>query len=94
MKEYFPAEVAECHASGEVRSQADNRSDFFSWGLERFRDEAETLAILRQKNIVRVLDVFSACGTAYMVMRYEPGHHLERALSDGRVATEDGLLEL
>lgn len=40
----------------------------YRWALERFLDEAKTLAKLDHPNIVKVLKAFSALGTAYYVM--------------------------
>lgn len=48
--------------------------------LERFLLEARTLARFDHPNIVRVLSVFEANNTAYMVMRFEEGEDLATQL--------------
>ena len=40
----------------------------YHWALDRFLDEAKTLAKLNHPNIVKVIKAFSALGTAYYVM--------------------------
>ena len=61
------------------------RSDF-RWGLERFVDEARTLARFQHPNIIRVHHFFEAHGTAYIVMEYAEGETLsDRAGASGDV---------
>ena len=47
--------------------------------LQRFVDEARTLAHLHHPNIVRVLEAFEALGTAYYVMPLITGQELHKA---------------
>ena len=47
--------------------------------LQRFVDEARTLARLHHPNIVRVLEAFEALGTAYYVMPLITGQELHKA---------------
>ena len=47
-------------------------------GLQRFLDEARTLAKFKHPNIVRVTDHFEANNTAYLVMDYERGRSLSQ----------------
>ena len=47
--------------------------------LQRFVDEARTLARLHHPNIVRVLEAFEALGTAYYVMPLITGKELHKA---------------
>ena len=61
------------------KSEAD-RADF-EWGLQRFLDEAQTLARFEHRNVVRVRDYFEANRTAYIVMDYEEGEPLDRLLA-------------
>ena len=53
----------------------------FEWGLQRFLDEAQTLARFRHRNIVGVSEFFRANGTAYMVLDYESGRSLRTWLA-------------
>ena len=48
----------------------------YQWALERFLDEAKTLAKLHHPNIVKVHKAFSALGTAYYVMPVVDGGSL------------------
>lgn len=51
-------------------------TDYYEWALKRFREEAQTLAKLKHRNIVRVMRVFKALGTVYYVMPYVGGASL------------------
>jgi len=77
IKEYFPSDFA-ARANGIdcAPRSADCASDF-QWGLDRFVDEAQTLAKLDHPNIVRVYDYFRANGTGYMVLQFEEGQSLK-----------------
>ncbi len=77
VKEYFPADLVCRAADGSVQVLDDSNEERFQWGLERFVEEARTLAAFRHPNIVRVLRYFIANGTAYIVMEYESGHSLK-----------------
>ena len=79
IKEYLPNEFAVREgATVHPKSEAD-RADF-EWGLQRFLDEAQTLARFEHRNVVRVRDYFEANRTAYIVMDYEEGEPLDRLL--------------
>jgi serine/threonine protein kinase len=73
IKEYLPAEVALRRGGGVVGARSRGTEEDFRWGLERFVDEARTLARFRHPNLVPVLRFFELNGTAYMVMEYERG---------------------
>ena len=78
IKEYFPSDFA-ARAGGQSvvpRDPADASTDF-QWGLDRFIDEAQTLARFDHPNIVRVYRYFKANGTAYMVLSFEEGQSLK-----------------
>ncbi len=51
----------------------------YAHALQRFVDEARTLAHLNHPNIVRVHEAFEALGTAYFVMPYIDGKELHKA---------------
>jgi formylglycine-generating enzyme required for sulfatase activity len=77
IKEYLPAHYAERDPhSGAILPATDEAVETFRWGLERFATEAQTLARFKHSHIVRVLRMFEANNTAYMVMDYEPGQTL------------------
>src|SRR5262249_58669833 len=56
------------------------------WGLDRFIEEAQTLARFDHPNIVRVYRYFKANGTAYMVLSFEEGQSLKAWLKGLRRA--------
>jgi len=71
IKEYFPAEFATREASLIVRPVSSQHDGIFQHCLRSFEREARTLAQFRHPSIVRVMRVFAANGTAYMVMEFE-----------------------
>ncbi|MBV1928833.1 MAG: OmpA family protein [Gammaproteobacteria bacterium] len=79
IKEYLPADLASRHpgdTSVHVRSSQDEAKTNYDYGLQRFREEATTLAKFSHPSIVPVLRVFEANNTVYMVMPYEEGESL------------------
>ena len=82
IKEYLPSDIATRTADRSVAPQASEFRDDFQWGLERFLDEARTLARFDHRHIIKVHRFFEAHGTAYIVMEYAEGEtlsaHLER----------------
>ena len=94
IKEYLPVEGATRLPDGTVRWRTDEQRDRYRWGLERFIQEARTLARFDHPNIVRVLSVFEFNGTAYMVMRFEEGGTLSTLLDRRGSLPENELLRL
>ena len=82
IKEYLPSDIAIRTADRSVAPQASNFRGDFQWGLERFLDEARTLARFDHRHIIKVYRFFEAHGTGYIVMEYAEGEtlsaHLER----------------
>ncbi|MCW5770465.1 MAG: serine/threonine protein kinase [Rhodospirillaceae bacterium] len=84
IKEYLPNTFARRAPDGvTVRPRDGKQQELFAWGLDRFRQEAETLTRLQHPSIVRVLRYFAANGTAYIVMVYEEGVSLGTRLRGG-----------
>ena len=79
IKEYLPNEFAVRDGTTVHPKSSTDREDF-EWGLQRFLDEARTLARFRHPNLVRVVTYFEANRTAYIVMDYEEGEPLDRLL--------------
>jgi len=76
LKEYLPADVAARGEDSTVQPRTDDATDTFQWGLQRFLDEARTLASFRHPSIVRVMRFFEANRTGYMVMEFVEGQPL------------------
>lgn len=77
IKEYLPIELAVRDQDDSIHPVSGAYGEQFSWGLDRFMSEAQTLAQFKHPNIVRVLTVFQANNTAYMVMEYEQGQAMK-----------------
>jgi len=94
IKEYLPVEVATRRPDATVRSRSDGQRERYRWGLDRFIQEARTLARFDHPNIVRVHSVFEFNGTAYMVMRFEEGENLGALLERRGTLPEKDLLRI
>ena len=86
LKEYLPKEWGTRRHDGSVGPSFSTEAHYFDWGLEKFLEEARTLARLNHPQIVRVHRVVEARGTAYMAMEYVEGRSLSSELrSVGRL---------
>jgi serine/threonine protein kinase len=94
IKEYLPNELAVRDTDFKVQPKSQRDTEDFTWGLERFLDEARTLAQFKHPNIVRILRFFRANDTAYIVMDYEQGQSLAAAFKKGKKIPETELMEL
>lgn len=96
IKEYLPQELAiRDRGDHSVSPKSAGDGDSYRWGLERFLEEARTLARFKHPNIVRVVRYLQANSTGYTVMDFEEGktlsHHL---LSQPGAMTEQALIEV
>jgi len=74
IKEYLPVSLAVREDRATVMARSAALEDEFTWGRDRFLDEARTLAKLSQAPaIVHVYDFLEANGTAYMIMALVEG---------------------
>ena len=90
VKEYLPTEFATRAQDSTVvpNSSADARD--YAWGLQRFLDEARTLARFDHPNLNKVHRFFEANGTAYLVLDYVEGETLSEVLRrQGTLAAGD-----
>jgi serine/threonine protein kinase len=94
IKEYLPTDVATRKPDSTVRPRADDQTDRYRWGLDRFIREARTLARFDHPNIVRVYSVFEFNNTAYMVMRFEEGENFAALLERRRTLPEAELMRV
>jgi serine/threonine protein kinase len=90
IKEYLPSTLA-LRANGASPPQVPaEHLALFRAGMKCFFEEAGSLARLSHPNVVRVLDIFRANETVYLVMRYERG----RALNEHIHALREPIGEL
>ena len=73
IKEYFPVDFAARDQAEDVLPRSRASEADYTWGLERFLDEAKTLARFTHPNIVRVYRYFRARKTGYIAMQFEEG---------------------
>ena len=83
IKEYLPIDLAVREDDQSIRPISIDATEGYSWGLDRFIAEAQTLAQFDHPNIVRVRTVFESNKTAYMVMGFEEGQPLSAVLDSG-----------
>jgi len=77
IKEYFPADFAARSDGIDAAPRSQECSGDYKWGLDRFIEEAQTLARFDHPNIVRVYRYFRANNTGYMVLHFEEGQSLK-----------------
>ena len=73
IKEYFPSDFAARAGDIDASPRSKDCAGDYKWGLERFIEEAQTLARFDHPNIVRVYRYFRANNTGYMVLHFEEG---------------------
>jgi serine/threonine protein kinase len=90
IKEYLPVEFAVREGTNVV-ARGTRFAEDFTWGRERFLEEARALARFRHPHIVPVLRFLAANGTAYTVMEFEDGRSVGEMLrpSGRRLPTDD-----
>lgn len=77
VKEYLPAELSVRDSHSKSLQPRTGRVDDFKYGLERFLDEAKTLAKFNHANICQVTQYVQTNSTAYLIMNYEQGEALD-----------------
>lgn len=73
IKEYFPSDYAARSGGVDASPRSQDCAEDYRWGLDRFLEEAQTLAKFDHPNIVRVYRYFRANQTGYMVLHFEEG---------------------
>ncbi len=73
IKEYFPTDYAARKNELAAHPRSRECAADYKWGLDRFIEEAQTLARFDHPNIVRVFRYFRANNTGYMVLQFEEG---------------------
>ncbi len=82
IKEYFPGDFAIREGDSDVCAKTEADELDYTWGLDRFIDEAQTLAKFDHSNIVRVFRYFQTHNTAYMVLKFEEGQNFKSWIED------------
>ncbi|MGW8206258.1 MAG: serine/threonine-protein kinase, partial [Hyphomicrobiaceae bacterium] len=93
IKEYFPSDFAARNNSHEAVPRSRESSRDYRWGLDRFIEEAQTLARFDHPNIVRVYRYFRANNTGYMVLQWEEGKSLKTWLKELKRAPRQSELD-
>ncbi len=95
IKEFFPQGlVSRLPARSKVISFSKTEENQFTFGLDRFLNEAKTLAQFEHNpNIVTIRDFFRANNTAYMIMSYIEGITFEDYLANqlGKITFDKAL---
>ncbi|HEX3027813.1 MAG TPA: serine/threonine-protein kinase [Clostridia bacterium] len=84
IKEYLPQGMASRNLGNtEVSVYSGNVKEQFEYGLEKFLDEAKTIAKFEEvPEIVKIRDFFKDNGTAYIVMNYIEGITLKEYIAN------------
>jgi len=90
----MPEDFASREHDNTVHPKTGEHKALYEWGLQRFVDEARTLAKFNHPNIVRVLSVFEENNTAYMIMEYAQGRDLSGLYAEPLKMSEDELLDI
>jgi formylglycine-generating enzyme required for sulfatase activity len=101
IKEYFPVEWSYrdgehvlANTQGGLPTSEAGEDACYTWGLERFLNEAQTLVRVEHPGVVRVQDYFQANGTAYIVMDYVDGEPLSQILQREKTLSEERVRRL
>ena len=90
IKEYLPNEFAVRYEDTTVAPKSSSDAEMYEWGLRRFQEEAQVLAVFDHPNINRVHRRMQAHGTAYIVLEYLSGESLsERLRRMGRLSQDE-----
>lgn len=77
IKEYFPVDFAARDGDLAAQPRSEECRSDYQWGLDRFLDEARTLALFDHPNIVRVHRYFKDRNAGFIVLSYEDGQSLK-----------------
>ena len=88
IKEYLPNDLAVRTDNQSVLPKSTQDRADYEWGLERFLNEAQTLARFDHRHIIKIHRFFRAHGTGYSVMEYAEGETLSALLQRKGTLTE------
>ncbi len=80
IKEYYPQKLVHRHISTGNLTVPQNQADIFQGWLDRFKRKGRMLARFNHPSLVRVQDLFTERGTAYLVMELIAGETLRQVL--------------
>ncbi|MCY3841764.1 MAG: protein kinase, partial [Gammaproteobacteria bacterium] len=92
VREYMPHGLAVRGDGLQVQAASPAAEPVFRDGLARFVDRAERMMAVEHPNVVRILRVFEANGTACVAMEYVPGRPLAALLRPGSTLPSDELV--
>ena len=88
IKEFFPRNICERGDDFYVRPKEGHEATFRTY-LTHFLAEAQILARFDEPNVVKVLRYFEALGTAYIIMEFVEGRHLDDFIQETDFITEE-----
>jgi serine/threonine protein kinase len=91
VKELFPRDFATRTDGHRVVPHGAASEAKLAWARQRFLDEARILERLHHPNIVPVQRYFELLDTAYLVMKFIPGQHLNQWIKTRQKPTEQEL---
>ena len=94
IKEYMPSDIATRVEGATVSVMMDTKADDFTYGAERFQEEARTLAkFIGHPNIAGVSSYFDENDTSYFVMDYIEGVSFKSYIANngGKVSVDETL---
>ena len=94
IKEFMPGEIATRVGGTTVSVMMDTRREEFTYGAERFQEEARTLAkFIGTPNIAAVTSYFDENDTSYFVMDYIEGISFKTYIANhgGKISVEETL---
>ena len=94
LKEYLPSSLVRRAPDKTISPITDRSEHEYKHGLDSFLREARTLVKFRHPNIVRVMSVFEANSSAYLVMEYERGVEFRDYVKQHRPIDEVTLIDL
>ena len=94
IKEYLPRDFAVRTEDRSIHPRSPSESENYTWGLERFLDEARALASLNHPSIIRIHRYLEAHGSGYIVMEYIEGETLSERLKRENTLDESQLMAI
>jgi serine/threonine protein kinase len=91
IKELFPKDFATRADGHRVIPHGSASQEKLAWAKQRFLEEAQILERLHHPNIVPVQRYFELLDTAYLVMKFIPGQHLDHWIKAHPKPTEPEL---